>query len=261
MFAAVHAEAVAERQMLVEALDRLGPDDVLILDRGYPSAWLAALLQQRGIRFCMRCDRSRGGWVGVEAFIASGALEQEMSLSAPKPADVRDYGCGAGRVQVRLVRVCTPDGQVRVMATNLPQQQFAAALFGELYHQRWRVEETFKRLKHQLNLESVTGLTQQAVLVDVHARVLADSLATLVCLAAHEEARGGDEGHVLNRAYAARALQLVLPTVVMGLAKDDLLGKVLKALAANVHRRRTGRSAPRPKHHVKPHPHMAYRHC
>jgi len=30
--------------MLVEALDLLSPDDVLVLDRGYPAAWLVALL-------------------------------------------------------------------------------------------------------------------------------------------------------------------------------------------------------------------------
>jgi hypothetical protein len=33
--------------MLVEALDLLSPDDVLVLDRGYPAAWLVALLGAR----------------------------------------------------------------------------------------------------------------------------------------------------------------------------------------------------------------------
>jgi hypothetical protein len=28
----------------MEALDLLGPDDVLVLDRGYPATWLVALL-------------------------------------------------------------------------------------------------------------------------------------------------------------------------------------------------------------------------
>ena len=30
---------VPERQMLFEALDALGPHDVLVLDRGYPAGW------------------------------------------------------------------------------------------------------------------------------------------------------------------------------------------------------------------------------
>lgn len=46
--------------MPFEALDKLGPAYllVLVLDRGYPAAWLLACLQQRGIRFCTRGTRS-----------------------------------------------------------------------------------------------------------------------------------------------------------------------------------------------------------
>ena len=36
----------------------LGYKYVLVLDRGYPAAWLVSLLLQRGIHFCMRCDGS-----------------------------------------------------------------------------------------------------------------------------------------------------------------------------------------------------------
>ena len=39
--------------------------------------------------------------------------------------------------------------------------------FADLYHQRWRIEEAFKRLKHRLKLEAVSGLSQQALLIDV----------------------------------------------------------------------------------------------
>jgi hypothetical protein len=40
LHAAVYGAEGSERQMLVESLDLLGPDDVLVLDRGYPAAWL-----------------------------------------------------------------------------------------------------------------------------------------------------------------------------------------------------------------------------
>ena len=66
LHASVHGPEVSERQMLFEALDRLGPDDVLVLDRGYPAAWLVALLNARGIRFAMRCDNA-SGWVATRA--------------------------------------------------------------------------------------------------------------------------------------------------------------------------------------------------
>ena len=37
-------------------------------------------------------------------------------------------------------------------------------------------EEAFKRLKHRLHLEAVSGLSQHALLVDVAAKVLADNM-------------------------------------------------------------------------------------
>ena len=70
------------------------------------------------------------------------------------------------------------------MAANLPASEFPAAVFGQLYHERWRIEEAFKRLKHRCKLESVSGLTQHALMVDVHANVLADNLVSLVCIGA-----------------------------------------------------------------------------
>ena len=80
LHAAVYGVEGSERQMLVEALDLQGPSDVLVLDRGYPAAWLVALLCERGIRFCMRCDND-SGWTALTTFMRSGAVE--AGVSAP----------------------------------------------------------------------------------------------------------------------------------------------------------------------------------
>ena len=68
--------------MLMEALDQLDPDDVLVLDRGYPAAWLVALLSARGIRFVMRCDND-SGWGAANAIRRSGALDSTVTLNPP----------------------------------------------------------------------------------------------------------------------------------------------------------------------------------
>ena len=60
LHASVHSPLVAERNMLMEALELLGPDDLLLLDRGCPATWLVALLNARSIRFVMRCDNDSG---------------------------------------------------------------------------------------------------------------------------------------------------------------------------------------------------------
>ena len=71
--ASLHSIHESERQMLFEHLDRLRQDDMLLLDRGYPSRGLVAVLCQRGIRFCMRVEKSGdNGFRCVRDFLRSG---------------------------------------------------------------------------------------------------------------------------------------------------------------------------------------------
>lgn len=104
----------------------------------------------------MRCEKSSGGWAAVRAFANSGQVDAQVTLNKPNKWDCQDYRCSGVTPQVRLVRCVTPDGLVRVMATNTPISQFPTVVFSELYHERWRIEEAFKRLKHQVKLESVS---------------------------------------------------------------------------------------------------------
>lgn len=140
-------EECGERQMLVENLDQLSSDDLLLLDRGYPSRWLVSLLTQLHISFCMRVEKAgNGGFTCVRAFLRSGLDEQLVALNAPARRDATDYECPCEPQQVRLVRHVAPNGNVRVLMTNLfDTARFPASAFGDLYHKRWRIEEAFKR--------------------------------------------------------------------------------------------------------------------
>ena len=138
LHAQVYSAHMGERSLLVEALDLLGADDVLVLDRGYPAAWLVGLLTARGIRVVMRCDND-SGWAAGKRFMRSGDSEAEVTLNKPSADDVLDWGCPSTAPTVRLVRQTAPNGCVRVLATNLPADAFPVARFGELYHQRWYI--------------------------------------------------------------------------------------------------------------------------
>ena len=257
----LHGLQVGERQMLFEALSHLLPGDVLVLDRGYPASWLVAYLNEHGIKFCMRCDKTKTGWRDMRSLLHSGQEEVlAAKLEKPKEQDVSDYGLSGKAPELRLVRHITPDGKIWVLATNLPAQEFPASVFGDLYHTRWRIEEYFKRLKHVQKLESVSGLSQQAVNIDVQAKVLADNLNTLVCLGALQEKNPPNAGKQCNRAYAGNCLQRLMPRLVLGLGcVMALLGKAFDLLGATAFKRRPGRKAARSKTHSKPHPNLAYK--
>jgi hypothetical protein len=103
------------------------------------------------------------------------------------------------------------------MTNLLDAVRFPAALFGDLYHRRWRIEEAFKRLKHRLNLEHVSGLSQLAVLQDFAAKVVCDNLQALTATAAHEQAQLPEHTRI-NHAYAHTALKPLLPALLLGRA-------------------------------------------
>ena len=73
--------------MLFEHLERLGPEDLLLLDRGYPCRWLVASLNQRGISFCMRVELGgESGFTCVRQFRRSGLSEQIVPCLRPSAA-------------------------------------------------------------------------------------------------------------------------------------------------------------------------------
>ncbi len=118
LHASLHPADGCERQMLFEALDLLQPGrDLLVLDRGYPAVWLAALLVQRGIDFCMRIDGAN--WRVVKRFLRSGKNEAVVTLGQPPADKCQIYGVQRRPTQARLIRQITPNGKVHVLLTSL----------------------------------------------------------------------------------------------------------------------------------------------
>ena len=258
--ASLHSQAEGERQMLFEQLHHLSSHDLLLLDRGYPCRWLAALLTQRQIPFCMRVEKQAGGFKCVQDFLRSGHLEQIVTLPPPDEADARDYGCPTTPSKVRLIRHTASTGTVRVLMTSLiDTTAFPAELFGDLYHQRWRIEETFKRLKHRLNIEHVSGLSQLAVMQDVAAKVLCDNLQTLIALEARNQHHLPPERRI-NHAAAFSILKPLMPSLLLGASMATLLADALAMIAKRTYLHLDRRSKPR-NPRPKPHKFMAIKPC
>ena len=191
LHAALHPADGSERQMLFEALAATRRDDLLMLDRGLIGNTMAAILTQAQRPFCMRVDAS--GWTCVKQFLRSGQTQRIVRLSPPTSADAITYALQRTPTTVRLIRDVTPAGSVRILMTSLlDDARYPATAFGALYHQRWRIEEAFKRIKHRLRLEAATGLTHLAFQQDFAAKILADNLHRVLTAAAHTAAGDAD---------------------------------------------------------------------
>jgi hypothetical protein len=69
------------------------------------------------------------------------------------------------------------------MTSLLDEVGYPTTAFGDLYHARWRIEEAFKRIKHRLALEQLSGISWLAAQQDFGAKVLCDNLNALAVYA------------------------------------------------------------------------------
>ena len=266
----LYSPQVSERQMLFEHLESLKRDDLLVLDRGYPARWLVAVLLARELHFCMRVDDT--GFAQVARFRQSGDTEAVVTLAPPSATDGKDYGCPREATQVRLIRVITPTGRVHILMTSLLNAiDYPAADFGDLYHARWRIEEAFKRIKHRLALEHLTGISWLAAQQDFGAKVMGDNLHALSVYCATQDSAAtpptarkpetATRRYKPNRAYAFAAIKSRMQRWLLSVpATLDDIRKLFTELMRNLIAIVPGASKPR-NIGRKPHKSMAYKAC
>ena len=256
--AKLYSPDVGERQMLFEHLDKLRHNDILVLDRGYPAYWLFAALTQRGRHFCMRADSLNFG--AIRTFRRSGLAEQIVTLPAPGKQDALDYEIAATPCQVRLIRQVFGQ-KVRVLVTSLLDlDAYPAHQFGALYHSRWRIEEAFRRIKHRLALEHLSGMSWLAAQQDFGAKILCDNLNALAVHAASEALDPNiRDRYFINRGDTFSRIKRTLGRwLLQGLDALDNVASVFNQLIKNLVQIKPNRSYPRD-FTKKPHLSHAYK--
>lgn len=176
-----------ERDMALHHLAQIGSNDLLLLDRGYPAFWLfAAILEQQG-HFCARVKANYNKQ--TRQFIQSGALEQQISLTPTYQARsiCRAKQLPTAPLSLRLIRVDLSDTEVELLITSLlDTETYPGAIFADLYHHRWPVEEDYKLILAHFELENWTGLSQEAIYQDFHATIFTKNLAAILAQPAQQ---------------------------------------------------------------------------
>lgn len=174
----------SEKVLLERHMEKLGSNDLLLLDRGYPSIALFYQLMARGVEFCVRMKGS--WWKEVRAFRESGEKEKIVNFLLPDKDNKKlaDYPEWQGKeISCRLVKVELDTGETEILCTSLTNtKEYPYELFKELYHYRWHEEEAYKLLKNRIELEDFSGKTAKAVRQDFHAKIF---LLTLSAAYAH----------------------------------------------------------------------------
>lgn len=242
---------MGERELLLGSLEALKPDDVLVLDRGYPAWWMFAALQAKAQAFCARIEGC--SWPQVDRFVGSDSQRDvvvERKLSAHSRAKLAALGLRVEAVvRLRLIKVALPNGRMQVLATSLMDvQRYPAHMFSALYRSRWGIEEAFKSLKHRLHVEGFSGELPQSIEQDIQAKALMYNIMQALCAEAAERL-SPEQGQKcqVNHAYALKhASRIVVSWLsTQTQALTDMVAAVIDALSKTLERRRPGRSYPR----------------
>jgi hypothetical protein len=185
---------VGERELMKQHLLKLLPNDLLLLDRGYPSYWIFNLILSLDGHFCARISRQ---WHIVKEFIKSEAQETIITLdpSYASKKESLEMGLDVHPLILRLVRVELDSGEVEVLITSLIDiGAYPYDIFMDLYHKRWPVEEDYKVMKSRIELGNFSGKSALSVYQDFHAKVLAKNLTAVLAFPLNEIIKDNSEG-------------------------------------------------------------------
>lgn len=175
-----------ERELAVQHMLNVMPDDLVLLDRGYPAWWLFSLILSMNANFCARISCTK--WKKVRKFFLSGLPETiiELPVNPTSVAQCRQMGLDMTPLKLRLIRI-ENDGKVAVLITSLiDTTRFPIEIFSELYHHRWPVEEDYKFMKCRIELENFTGKSVLSVYQDFHAKVFAKNLVWILAFSVQD---------------------------------------------------------------------------
>jgi hypothetical protein len=163
-----------EREEAKALLPHVPPGGILLFDRGYPSYELIDYLCRHYLGYWLfRCP-ARSTFPAVEAFVLSGGEEATITLAPP----------GSKPITLRAIRMASPDGEISVLLTNLPNEpRFAAAAVIALYFRRWRLEVQYRDEKTSLEIETFHSQTENGIRQELFAiLVMAVIARTLMAL-------------------------------------------------------------------------------
>jgi len=224
--------AYDERTLALQHLEYCTKDDLVIMDRGYPSYELFAKYAQR-TNFLIRLKKT--SFIKAKSLFAPHCEHKDVVLEINAPKKIKDDLRRANlpaKMKVRFVQVILDNGTVEVLATNvLDSDTLQTSDFKELYAKRWGIETYYDLIKNRLNLENFTGLTALAVKQDFYATIFLTNYEAMVTYDLNEELRETTQANkYVQKVNKAVSFNLIKHKVFDLLYNDEPLDKMLEQM-------------------------------
>lgn len=174
----------------IEELSRMNTKkEILLMDRGYPSAELISFIENKGFKYVMRCsnqfiNRTKTKVIGNDCVVnhkfSNGILAKIRVITFPLNSKTNE-----------------------ILITNIFDKDFTIEDFAYLYHMRWNIEEKYNDLKNKLEIENFSGNSNIAVLQDFYATMFLNNIASIMALDYEEEIKQHCQDKELKYQYKA----------------------------------------------------------
>ena len=179
-----------ERQLAVSQIKEIKKNsfqELLILDRGYPSFDVIYNLNKLKINYVMR---TKFGFSNVtKEFMESDLMELITEIKPGKHVSLLNKLYLKNQsIKVRLVKVLLSSGEKELLITSLLDEiKYPTTIFKELYFKRWGIETLYDKLKNKLLIESFTGYSEASILQDFYCTLFLSNIQSLLVSEANED--------------------------------------------------------------------------
>lgn len=237
-----------ERTMALQHLDYLNEhrtdNELLLMDRGYPSEELLLAIERNEFKYVMRSNKDN--------------FFREIK-AVKSPDEIITRKCKDGSIlTIRVVTVALSGGKTETLITNIMDKSFSEEDFREIYHMRWGIETQYDNLKNKFQIENFSGISLICVMQDFYATLFLSNLLAYIeldCEKELEEVNVSNEKKHQYQINTSLAISTLKDCVVQLLLTDSkikqlrLLKKIESQLMKCLTPVRKNRSFPRLKKH------------
>lgn len=226
-------------------------DDLLLMDRNYPSYRMLATCIHSERDFAIRCSAASFGV--ARRMLKGGGADSQIVVLRPCAEQIpMIHASGLPEtLTVRFVRVLLSTGEFEVLVTSLlDETRYPTHDFLTLYGLRWGIETFYGVIKTRLTLENFSGLGVEAVKQDFYATLYLSGLESILTDQAQAllDAKDTQYPQKVNRAVSFNAIKTQAFSLLMSnLATDVIFDKLTAVFLKNPCLERKDRNPPRKK--------------
>lgn len=199
--------------------------NLVLFDRGYPSADLILWLKAHHLRFVMRV--AKGFYSEIDAVTEPDTVVT-IRITKDRAHHLKRQGTPVPigtEITLRVLKITLPTGEVETLLTDLTPAELPYGEAPSLYFQRWSLETHDDDLKNKFEVENFAGRSSVVVEQDFYATTFLSNMAAVVAEDAQAEAE--ERLHQSSHSYQYTEYRMNR-NILVGTIKTRLIKAVLE---------------------------------